>query len=444
MKKTFLTIAAALLMCVPTFAQQQQKVDVEGLLKKIEKSDATIANEKKAAKASNWVKRAEIMMEAETAYTSNIYETMEANMVLMLLGNPATQEQAEVAGNPYLKMGYEGFSIYLGADQRVKGWEVPNPVYPGAIDKAIEAYNKAYDLNPKLAKKTAEGYQKVISAIQKDAGNYYFLRDFDKAAQCFEKAYEVSLMPAAGVSVDTLSIYNAGFTSYFSGDFERSVKDLLIAEELGFYQDGELYNVLYNSYRSMCGEDKEKLAGAKEFLLRGLKQFPGNSNIITCLTDLYLALGENPEEIVPLVKTAIESEPTNAMLWYGLGSVYKELKNYEEAMKAFEEVIKLDPTNSAAHYFIGYLYVLMGDAKNDEVNAMPWTGRESYNREYQKVLDLYAQSVAPFEKAYELNPNEIAFAEYLKVVTFKLRDMDPQYQEKYEKYNEIFKQMSGR
>ena len=113
-------------------------------------------------------------------------------------------------------------------------------------------------------------------------------------------------------------------------------------------------------------------------------------------------------------------------------------------MKAFEEVIKLDPTNSAAHYFIGYLYVLMGDAKTDEVNAMPWTGRESYNREYQKVLDLYAQSVAPFEKAYELNPNEIAFAEYLKVVTFKLRDMDPQYQEKYEKYNEIFKQMSGR
>ena len=102
MKKTFLTIAAALLMCVPTFAQQQQKVDVEGLLKKIEKSDATIANEKKATKASNWVKRAEIMMEAETAYTSNIYETMEANMVLMLLGNPATQEQAEVAGNPYL------------------------------------------------------------------------------------------------------------------------------------------------------------------------------------------------------------------------------------------------------------------------------------------------------------------------------------------------------
>ena len=38
MKKTFLTIAAALLMCLPTFAQQQ-KVDVAALQKKIEKSD---------------------------------------------------------------------------------------------------------------------------------------------------------------------------------------------------------------------------------------------------------------------------------------------------------------------------------------------------------------------------------------------------------------------
>ena len=44
MKKTFLTIAAALVMCLPTFAQQQQKVDVVALQKKIEKSDADIAN----------------------------------------------------------------------------------------------------------------------------------------------------------------------------------------------------------------------------------------------------------------------------------------------------------------------------------------------------------------------------------------------------------------
>ena len=189
MKRTFLLIAGALLMCVPTFAQEaQQKVDAEGLRKKIEKSDATIANEKKAASAANWIKRADLMISAETAYTGNIYETMETNMALMILGQPETQEQADVAGVRYLKMGYGPLSVYIGADQRVKGWEVAEPVYEGAVDKAIEAYNKAYELNPKMAKKTAEGFQKVINAVQKDASNYYFLRDFFAA-----KAFSTSI-----------------------------------------------------------------------------------------------------------------------------------------------------------------------------------------------------------------------------------------------------------
>lgn len=50
MKKTFLTAFAALLMAIP--AVQAQKVNKSGLLSKIEKSDADIADAKKNAKAS--------------------------------------------------------------------------------------------------------------------------------------------------------------------------------------------------------------------------------------------------------------------------------------------------------------------------------------------------------------------------------------------------------
>ena len=48
MKKTILTALAALLVAVP--AVKAQKVNKEALLAKIEKSDADIANEKKAAR----------------------------------------------------------------------------------------------------------------------------------------------------------------------------------------------------------------------------------------------------------------------------------------------------------------------------------------------------------------------------------------------------------
>ena len=441
MKKTFLTIAAALLMCLPTFAQQQQKVDVAALQKKIEKSDADIANEKKAAKATTWMKRAEAMMAAETAYTSQIYENMEANMVQLMLGKPQAIEDATIENVPYAKMVYGPFSLYISGDQKVKGWEVATPVYEGAIDKAVEAYNKAYELNPKLLKKTIVGFQNIANTLGKKASNSYFLRDFAGAADNFEKAYEISLMPAAAMTVDTLSIFNAGFTAYFAGQYERSVKDLLIAEEYGYYQDGDLYNVLYNSYRSLCGDDKEKLAEAKEFLLRGLKLFPGNANVITCLTDLYLALGENPEAVVPLVQETISKEPENAMLWYGLGAIYKELKKYDEAMEAFNKVIELNPNNALAYYYIGNLYVLKGDEMNEQLNNN-WNS-ETYQEDKKKVEALYAQSIAPFEKAHELMPQEIAFVEYLKVVTFRLRNESPEIQAKFDKYNELFKQMNA-
>lgn len=440
MKKTFLTIAAALVMCLPTFAQQQ-KVDVAALQKKIEKSDATIANEKKAVKASNWVKRGETFMDAENAYTSQIYENMEANMVQLMLGKPQGMEDATIDNTPYLKMLYGAFNLYIGADQKVKGWEIITPVYEGAIDKAIEAYAKAYELDAKMLKKTKQGLQNVSNTLGKNASNSYFLRDFASAANYFEKAYEVSLMPAAETVVDTLSIFNAGFTAYFAKEYERSVKNLLLAEEYGYYQDGDLYNVLYNSYRSLCGEDKTKLAEAKEFLMRGLKLFPGNSNVITCLTDLYLALGENPDAIVPLVQEAIAKEPNNAMLWYGLGAVYKELKKYDEAMDAFNKVIEFNPENALAYYYIGNLYVLKGDELNEQLNNN-W-GSETYQEDKKKVEALYAQSIAPFEKAHELMPSEIAFVEYLKVVTFRLRNESPEIQAKFDKYNELFKQMNA-
>ncbi len=443
MKKTFLTIAAALFMCVPSFSQQAQKVDVAGMQKKIEKSDADIANPKKAAKAATWLNRGKVLMDAETAYSSQVYDNMDGVMATLLFGQPKTTEEVKLGDVPYTRMSYNAIDIYSDANKKIKAWEITKPVYEGALDKAVEAYNKAYELDPKSIKKTKEGFSAIVNSLAKQAGSNYTLRKYKEAADAFERAFEVSLMPAAAMPIDTMSIYNAGYSAYFAGDYARSCADLFKAEELGYYQDGELYNVLYNSFRSLNENNKTELAKAKDFLLRGLQRFPGNANIITCFTDLYLALGENPEDVVPMVQAAIEKEPDNAMLWYGLGSIYKALNRNADALDAFNKVAELNPKNAAAYYYIGYLYVAQGDALSEEVNKMPWTGRENYDKEYQKVLDLYAKSIEPFEKAHELMPQEVAFVEYLKVVTFRLRDMSPEIQAKFEKYNEIYKQMTN-
>jgi hypothetical protein len=79
MKKTFLTAFAALLMAIP--AVQAQKVNKSGLLSKIEKSDADIANEKKAAKAATWLARGKAFYEVAVEPTKSIFANNENALV---------------------------------------------------------------------------------------------------------------------------------------------------------------------------------------------------------------------------------------------------------------------------------------------------------------------------------------------------------------------------
>jgi tetratricopeptide (TPR) repeat protein len=57
------------------------------------------------------------------------------------------------------------------------------------------------------------------------------------------------------------------------------------------------------------------------------------------------------------------------------------------------------------------------------------------------AMAAYAAAIEPFEKAHELNPNDMNTVEFLKSICFQLRNEKPEYMEKYEKYNALFKQM---
>jgi hypothetical protein len=42
-----------------------------------------------------------------------------------------------------------------------------------------------------------------------------------------------------------------------------------------------------------------------------------------------------------------------------------------------------------------------------------------------------------------LNPEDVNTVEFLKSICFQVRNEKPEYMEKYEKYNALFKQMRG-
>lgn len=443
MKQTILTIAAALMMCVPSFAQEPVTVNPEAIMKKITKSDEEIANEKKASKASTWMKRGDLMLQAETAYTEQIFEQAPINLLMMKIGNPATQEMVTIGRENYIKLGYGAYDVYVDASgQMVMGWNVTAPIYPEAIDKAIEAYRKSYELNPKLAKKVNASFMNVSNVLRKNANSKFFMQDYAAATDYYEKAYEVSIIPEAGLPVDSASIFNSGYLAHFAGDYERSIKNLKTAESIGYYADGTLYNVLYNSYRGAYLDNKEKMAEAKTFLESALLKFPGNSDLISCMTDLYLVLGESPEPMIDLLKNAIAADSTNPQLKIGLGAVYAELKMYDEAVAMFDEALAVDPNNINLYLNKAYTYTRKGDTLGKEANDMAWND-ENRGGVLAAAMAAYAASIEPFEKAHELNPNDINTVEFLKSICFQVRNEKPEYMEKYEKYNALFKQMKG-
>ncbi len=442
MKKTLLTIAAALMMCLPSIAQEQPvKVNPEVYQKKIAKSDADVANEKKALKASTWMKRAEIMIDAETAYTNQIFETAPVNLLLMKVGNPLTQEMVNIGNDQYIKLGYGAYDVYV-ANDAVAGWNVTEPIYPEAINEAIEAYRKSLELNPKLAKKVSEGFLTVNNVLRKNAGSKFFMHDYKGATDYYKRAYEVSILPEAAMTPDTTSIFNAGYLAHFAGDYEGSIENLKIAESLGYYAEGALYNVLYNSYRGAYLENKEKMAEAKEFLENALMKFPGNSDIISCMTDVYLVLGESPEPMIEKLKAAIAADATNAQLMIGLGAVYAELKMYDEAVGMFDQAIAVEPSNINLYLNKAYTLTRKGDDLNQQANQMSWND-ENRGGVLNSAIEAYAASIEPFEKAHELNPADINTVEFLKSICFQVRNTKEEYMEKFNHYNELFKQMKA-
>ncbi len=441
MKQTILTIAAALMLCLPTFAQEPVKVNPAAIQKKIEKSDAEVANEKKAAKASTWMKRAELMIEAETAYTDQIFETAPVNLLLMKIGNPVSQEMAVIGNNQYLKLGYGAFDVYVVNDA-VAGWNVNEPIYAEAIDKAVEAYIKSSELNPKLAKKVTAGFFEINNVLRKNANSKFFMQDYKAASDYYQKAYEVTIIPEAGLEPDTLSIFNAGYLAHFAGEYERSIENLKVAEGLGYYADGALYNVLYNSYRGAYIENKEKMAEAKVFLEAAMEKFPGNSDIISCMTDLYLVLGESPQPMIEKLQAAIAADGGNVQLLIGLGAVYAELKMFDEAVAMFDQAIVSDPQNINLYLNKAYTLTRKGDAILEQANQMSWND-ENRSSVLADAMATYASSIEPFEKAFELNPGDVNTVEFLKSICFQVRNEKPEYMEKYQRYNELFKQMRG-
>ena len=447
MKKTFLSALAALLLAVP--AVQAQKVNKDALLAKIEKSDADIADAKKGSKASTWINRGKAFYDAAAEPTKSLFVGIEAPMLKLAIGEPSNVGNETLLDVTLEAWSYPYVTVYF-KDGKVVAWKQTQWIVENAPAKAIEAYNKAYEIDPKSADKVKQGMQQVsdfcsqLGNVGLETGNY------PEAAAAYATAFEAQSCPAYGQAPDPALLYYAGYLLTVDGannpaSYAKGAEYLSKSIDLGYAdEEGNIYYYLFHCYYGQREADKANLLKAKDALLTGIEKFPKNERTLDGLMQLYTTeegVGD-PADLVAMIDQAIANNPQSVDLWFGRGRIFYALKDYDQSIESFKKVVELKTVLFEGTNYLGVVYTIKGDELNKVMNEKQYSSQATYDADLKVVNEVYMNALPWFEKAYELKPQDGDTLEFLKSLCFRLRD-EPGMMEKYNKYNELYKQVKG-
>lgn len=449
MKKLILALSAVALLGM---AAQAQDFNKEALLQKIAKNEAAAADAKKSTKAATWINLAKSYIDAAIQPTKGLYLGGDSNSMLLdlqvmaLLGEPNSIEEVVVNDTPMTAMVYDYVTVY-SSESQVTGWKQTATVFDGAIEKALEALDKAYELDSKQASKIREQLVRIDNFCAEQGNALNVMREYKLASEAFETAFRAEMNPAFG-EPDLTRIYYAGMLATVGGSsdhelFKRGEELLHKAQEMGYVDEtGQLYYFLYHCYYGQRTDDPANVQKAKETLLEGITKFPNNQELLTSLINLYSTeegLGD-PSELIAKLDATIANDPQNIELWFGRAQIFVALKNYDEAIASLEKAVEIDPNSYQANFFTGYYFVMKADALNEEANEKRYLSMEEANADQEVILSVYAEAIPFLEKAYEIDSTQVDPVSLLRALSFRLRDREGM-MDKYEKYNAIYEQM---
>ena len=435
MKKFFIILALAATVQVAN--GQQQAKSVNAAKSALDKAAAAVENPKSNTKLATWLKYGQALMDAYNAPAGNAWAGMtQQEFNVLSNGEKAqSQEQVTVSGQPYLKQVFANKNLYFGQDGKLVVIEITKPVVENGLEKALDAYKKAVTLDPKgtKTKDIAEALKNISSKYVDQAYNAYALGDFLKASEGFEKAFNAAAT-APYSTVDTLSLYNAGFTAWHGLNFDRAKTFFSKCADYGYLgSDGDVYVKLAD-----IAERAGDAAARKNYLEQGFVKYPQSQGILVGLINYYIVSGEDTDRLFKLIDDAKKNDPKNASLAYVEGNAYVKLNRFEEAEKAYDECATIDPTYEYGYIGKGiYLYnraVALQEEASKELDDAKYTALQG---QFESVLKA---CIEPFEKGFELckdNGDKKTVAEYLKNACFRFRTQDPSYMEKYEKYSKV-------
>ena len=317
--------------------------------------------------------------------------------------------------------------IALGEDEAIKGQ------FPEALDRAAESYLKANELDEKAAYKRENNEAlRAIQGASLNAGNDAFaLKEYDKAIARYARSEQIA---KSFGQVDTNAVFNSALAYESKGDDANAIRRYREAITVG-YNKPEVYRYIASLQNK--GDDRE---GAITTTRDGLAKFPGHKELNLDLITFLLAAGRS-EEAEAGVRSALESDPGNAVLWSVLGGLYDKkateatdeaaMLNWStKAEEAYKKSIEIDPKFFDAYFNIGVLYNNRAAAEYEKCNKLK--SDTDYNKCKAGADAIYLKAVPFFEQAHALNPTDVQTIQQLAKLYAKTNDQ-VKYQEMKDK-----------
>ncbi len=353
--------------------------------------------------------------------------------MLLVLGKNEPVDK-EVSGDTFQVYSYPYADIYT-YNGVVQFWVLKEVVYEGAEEKAVEAYKKAAELDPKLLEKAVQGITYVGDLLGIEANAEYNLGNHEKAADIYLESFNVKKDPLVG-KIDSVSIYNAGNIYFFAQKYDRAIEILQNAVDNNVWEEGRTPYLLGFAYMQTKQYDK-----AKDIIEKGLKLFPDNKELIESMVSYYAETEGDFNEIRDLMEQALKNDPENVSIWNGLGQMYLESGDIDKTIDFYTRYVDKFPDSAQANFYLAdALYEkgnkLLSDADNDKTMS-----KASKDAAVEQAKETYRKAWKYFDASYQIDPSQVATVQRLMFVSYRIVD-DPGMEDAFNKFEAEYKAMT--
>ena len=374
--------------------------------------------------------------------------------------------------------------------------------YEGKYEDAIKLYNEVIELKPNSN-----------VAYNNRGFVYYLLKQYERAIQDLDKAIELNSNDAApygnrgyvyfdlgqyeralhdfntniniGIENNFMALgvfYKRGATFFKLGQYENAITDLnLLSDDDPGPNDSEFYQIRGFCHQQLGDEAKAQADFAraesskaqaekiKTFRMHLFEQY-NNATLQAEKNRLCEQMSKdereffakqkikdanesrfsqkNYENAIKIYNEVLQLNPNSDKAYWGIGECYRELKDYENSIKNFAKAIQLNPKEESYYYDLEKILKDSGDYEGDEGKIAFWNKflKLVPNSDYAyseigdcyRWLDDYENALKSYAKAIQINPNnpdyynerahifnvdlddyEQAIAEYKKILEIK-------------------------